>query len=120
MLRWTTAITTIAFTAILLALFEPVIGAPDAEKLFWIVLSIPLFRSPLWLSSFHGVGRPAGGTRLAAPLEFASRPLGAERHEAAFTDLGTDSIVLFGFTGSSEEQIRRKHFPGNGVMGSIV
>jgi hypothetical protein len=34
--------------------------------------------------------------------------------------LGTDSIVLFGFTGSSEEQIRRKHFPGNGVMGSIV
>jgi hypothetical protein len=52
MYRGATAIGTVAVTAILLGLFEPALAVSDAQKPLLIMLILPLFRSPFWLTGF--------------------------------------------------------------------
>jgi hypothetical protein len=59
MLRWATAIATVASTAFLLDLFEPALAVSDAQRLLLILLILPLLRSPLWLTGFLANGRAA-------------------------------------------------------------
>lgn len=59
MFRWTTTFTTVALSAMALALFEPALAASNAERLPLIALVAAFFRSPLWLTNFLG-GRRVG------------------------------------------------------------
>ncbi len=54
MIRWAAAFATVSITAIFLALFEPALAMSDTQRLVFIVFSVALFRSPVWLSSFLG------------------------------------------------------------------
>jgi hypothetical protein len=57
MSRWTAATATVAMTAVVLGLFEPALAFSDRDRLLFIILLLALFRSPLWVSSFLGMGR---------------------------------------------------------------
>jgi hypothetical protein len=52
MFRWATAVATVVVSAILLALLEPALAVSDAQRLLLILLILPLFRSPLWMTGF--------------------------------------------------------------------
>jgi hypothetical protein len=57
MLHGATTFATVAITAVLLGLLEPIFAAVDAERLLLIFLLLACLRSPLWLVSLCGIGR---------------------------------------------------------------
>lgn len=57
MLRWRPALTTVALSAVLLALFEPVLALSDAGRLVFLAFLVVLVRSPFWLASLFSYGR---------------------------------------------------------------
>ncbi len=59
MVRWVPAFTTVALTAVLLALFEPALALSDDGRLFILTFLVVLVRSPFWLASFFSYGRAA-------------------------------------------------------------
>jgi len=59
MLRGTFAFMSAALSGALLALFEPVLAASNAERLPLIALAAAGFRSLLWLTNFVGGRRAA-------------------------------------------------------------
>jgi hypothetical protein len=59
MLRCVPAFSTLALTAVLLALFEPALALSDAGRLVFLAFLVVLARFPLWLASFLSYGRPA-------------------------------------------------------------
>ena len=59
MLRCVPAFTTVGLTAVLLALFEPVLALSDAGRLVFLAFLVALIRSPFWLASVFSYGRTA-------------------------------------------------------------
>lgn len=59
MLRCVPAFTTVALTAVLLALFEPALALSDAGRLVFLAFLVVLVRSPFWLASFFSYGKAA-------------------------------------------------------------
>ncbi len=57
MLRWRPALTTVALSAVLLALFEPVLALSDAGRLVILAFLVALVRSQFWLASLFSYGR---------------------------------------------------------------
>jgi hypothetical protein len=55
--RWAVVFTTVVLTAAVIGLLEPVLAMLDTERLLFIIFLLPLFRSPVWLTSILGGGR---------------------------------------------------------------
>ncbi|MGB2665673.1 MAG: hypothetical protein WAK48_16850 [Candidatus Acidiferrum sp.] len=59
MLRCVPALTTVALTAVLLALFELALALSAAGRLAFLAFLVVLVRCPFWLPSFFSYGRAA-------------------------------------------------------------